>query len=89
MWGKCNFQGPLRTACTAVDASSDPTTGNRWFARTVNPAFPRATAFLGDYSNIAATADGGVVAYWTDLRNDVTFAGLTRKGEDAYFAKVS
>src|SRR5256886_2807915 len=33
---------------------SDPTTGDRWFARNVNAAFPFATAFLGDYSNIAA-----------------------------------
>jgi len=30
-----------------------------------------------------------VVAYWTDMRNDVTFAGVTRKGEDAYFAKTT
>jgi hypothetical protein len=66
--------------------NSDPTTGDRWFRRTVNAGFPNATAFLGDYSNIAARPDGGVVAYWTDLRNDVTFAGLTLKGEDAYFA---
>jgi hypothetical protein len=55
----------------------------------VNAAFPHATAFLGDYSNIAATADGGVVAYWTDMRNGVTFAGVTRKGEDAYFTKTT
>lgn len=82
--------GTLAFTIAAVsDTSSDPTTGSRWFARTLNPAFPRANGFIGDYSNIAATADGGVVAYWTDLRNDVTFAGLTRKGEDAYFAKVS
>ena len=67
--------------------NSDPTTSDLWFARTVNPAFPNATAFLGDYSNIAATADGGVVAYWTDMRNDATFAGATRHGEDAFFAK--
>jgi len=54
----------------------------------VNPAFPNATAFLGDYSNIAATADGGVVAYWTDMREDDCFAGACRHGEDAYFARV-
>lgn len=75
-----------RATISTVD--SDPTTGDRWFARNVNPAFPRATAFLGDYSNIAATPDGGVVAYWTDMRNDATFAGITRKGEDAYFARA-
>jgi hypothetical protein len=68
---------------------SNPTSGDRWFARTVNAAFPFATSFLGDYSNIAATADGGVVAYWTDMRNLSTFAGRTGFGEDAYFAKSS
>lgn len=68
---------------------SNPTSGDRWFARTVNSAFPFATSFLGDYSNIAATADGGVVAYWTDMRNLSTFAGRTGFGEDAYFAKSS
>jgi hypothetical protein len=68
--------------------ASDPTQGDRWFAATVNSAFPFATAFLGDYSNIAATPDGGVVSYWTDMRNPVTFAGRTGHGEDAYFAKT-
>lgn len=71
------------------NALSDPTTGDRWFAQTVNATFPFATAFLGDYSNIAATADGHVVAYWTDMRNNATFAGRTGHGEDAYFAKAS
>lgn len=65
---------------------SDPTKNNRWFAGTVDPAFPFATTFIGDYSGIAATPAGGVVATWTDLRNDVTFAGATRKGQDMYFA---
>jgi hypothetical protein len=68
---------------------SDPTTGDRWFRRNVDPNFPAATAFLGDYSNIAATADGHVVAYWTDMRNDATFGGLTLKGEDAYFGRAA
>ncbi len=67
---------------------SNPTSGDRWFAATLNPSFPFATTFLGDYSNIAATPDGGVVAYWTDMREDTTFAGATRKGEDAYFARI-
>lgn len=70
-------------------ALSDPTMGDRWFRRTVNTSFPAATAFLGDYSNIAATADGHVVAYWTDMRNDASFGGLTLKGEDAYFGRAS
>ena len=68
---------------------SDPTQGDRWFGRTVNSSFPHATAFLGDYSNIAATADGHVIAYWTDMRVDTTFAGVTRKGEDAFFGRAS
>jgi hypothetical protein len=71
-----------------TDTLSDPTTGDRWFAGTLNANFPFATSFLGDYSNIAATSDGGVVAYWTDMRNDATFGSRTGHGEDAYFAKV-
>ncbi|MGZ8437267.1 MAG: hypothetical protein ACXWXR_01845 [Candidatus Limnocylindrales bacterium] len=59
---------------------------HRWFAGNVNAAFPFATSFLGDYSNIAAVPSGGVVAYWTDLRQDVSFAGRTGHGEDAFFA---
>ncbi len=71
---------------TVSTATSDPTQGDRWFAATVNSSFPHATTFLGDYSNIAATASGGVVAYWTDMRESATFAGVTRSGEDAFFA---
>ncbi len=74
---------------TVSTVASDPTQGDRWFRRTVNSNFPAATAFLGDYSNIAALPRGGVVAYWTDMRNDASFGGLTLKGEDAYFAKTS
>jgi hypothetical protein len=67
-------------------ALSDPTTGNRWFAATVNPAFPFATTFLGDYSNIAAKPSGGVVAYWTDLRQQACFGSRCASGQDAFFA---
>jgi len=70
-------------------ALSDPTTGDRWFGRTVNANFPHATAFMGDYSGIAATPDGGVVALWTDFRQAASFAGISRSGEDAFFAKVA
>ncbi|HEV2216155.1 MAG TPA: sialidase family protein [Candidatus Dormibacteraeota bacterium] len=70
-------------------ALSDPTRGDRWFRRIVNSNFPLATAFMGDYSAIAATPDGGVVAFWTDMREPATFAGLTLSGEDAFFAKVA
>ena len=67
---------------------SNPTKGDRWFATTVDPDFPHATTFHGDYSNIAAIPSGGVVAYWTDMREDASFGGVTRKGEDAFFAAV-
>jgi BNR repeat-like domain len=73
----------------ATDVLSDPTTGDRWFAATLDPDFPFATSFIGDYSNIAVVpGTTTVLAYWTDLRNDVTFAGRTGHGEDAYFARV-
>lgn len=82
--------GALAFASTTVSTvQSDPTSGDRWFARTVNAAFPFATAFLGDYSGIAVVPDGsGVVSYWTDMRNPVDFAGRAGHGEDAYFAKT-
>ena len=66
--------------------SSDPTTGDRWFARTVNASFPFATAFIGDYSNIAALPTGGVAAYWTDLRETACFGSRCGHGEDGFFA---
>jgi hypothetical protein len=65
---------------------SDPTKNDRWFAATDDPAFPFATTFLGDYSGIAPTPSGGIVATWTDMRNNVSFAGRTGHGEDMYFA---
>jgi hypothetical protein len=77
------------TSTEATTELSDPTTGDRWFARTVNAGFPFATAFLGDYSNIAVVpGTTSVVAYWTDMRNDADFAGRTGHGEDAYFASI-
>jgi hypothetical protein len=76
------------TSTQVTTELSDPTTGDRWFAGTLNAEFPFATAFLGDYSNIAVTPDGGVVAYWTDMRNDATFGSRTGHGEDAYFASI-
>jgi hypothetical protein len=84
--------GTLAFATVAVStATSDPTMNDRWFSgTTLNAAFPHPTSFLGDYSNIAVVpGTATVVAYWTDLRNVVTFAGRTGAGEDAYFAKVS
>jgi hypothetical protein len=68
---------------------SDPTRDDRWFAATVNPAFPFATTFLGDYSNIAVVpGTTRVVAYWTDMREQACFAGRCGHDEDAYFASV-
>jgi hypothetical protein len=67
---------------------SDPTQGNRWFAVNENPAFPNATAFLGDYSGIAAVPGQRVAALWTDMRNSVTFGTRTGYGQDAYFGLV-
>jgi len=56
----------------------------------LNASFPFATSFLGDYSGIAVVPrTTHTVAYWTDMRNDVTFAGRTGHGEDAYFAYAS
>ena len=69
-------------------ALSNPTSGNQWFATTDDPAFPFATTFIGDYSNIAAKPSGGIVAYWTDLRLQSCFGGVCRKGEDAFFASA-
>jgi len=74
------------TTAQLTTTLSDPTKDDRWFAATVDPSFPHATTFLGDYSNIAATPTGGVVAYWTDLRQPACFAGVCRHGEDAFFA---
>jgi hypothetical protein len=65
---------------------SDPTQGDRWFGVNVNPAFPFATRFLGDYSGIATVPGQQVAALWTDMRNSVTFLGGTGAGQDAYFA---
>lgn len=79
--------GTLKFTTTQLTtALSDPTTTNRWFSTGV---VNNATTFLGDYSNIAATASGGVVALWTDMRNSVTLSPRTGSGEDAYFASAS
>jgi len=76
------------TTTELTTAPSDPTKNNRWFAATVDPAFPLATTFLGDFSNIAAVPSGGIVAYWTDLRQEHCFAGLCAHGQDAFFASA-
>jgi len=67
---------------------SDPTTGDRWNAYNVSPAFPFATVFMGDYSNIASVPSGGVAAYWTDMRQQACFGTRCGHGQDAFFAKA-
>jgi hypothetical protein len=69
---------------------SRPTSGDLWFSFfPVDPNFPNATQFIGDYSSIAADPRGSVVALWTDLRNTTVFAGRSRFGEDAFFARAA
>jgi hypothetical protein len=68
-------------------ALSDPTQGDRWFSYfTANPNFPHPTSFLGDYSGIAASPSGGVVALWTDMRLNTCFGYSCGWAEDAFFA---
>lgn len=69
-------------------ALSDPTRDNRWFAVTVDPAFPYATTFIGDYTGLAWAPDGTGHPIWTDLRNDTTFAGRTGHDEQTVTATV-
>jgi hypothetical protein len=84
-----NGPGALTFLTTQLTtALSNPTSGDRWFAATANAGFPFATTFLGDYSNIAAVPGGGVVAYWTDLRETVCFGGRCGHGEDGFFRAV-
>jgi hypothetical protein len=62
---------------------SDPTLGDRWFS---GSAPNHATAFLGDYSGIAALPTGGIVALWTDMRNNICFTTRCGAGEDVFYA---
>jgi hypothetical protein len=74
------------TTTQLTTALSEPTKDNRWFATTLNPTFPFATTFIGDFSNIAARPSGGIVAYWTDLRLQACFGTRCGHGQDAFFA---
>lgn len=79
--------GASYTPTVVSTVASDPTKGDRFFATTANPAFPRATTFMGDYSNIALIpGTNRVAAYWTDMRDQNCFGGTCAHGEDAYFA---
>jgi hypothetical protein len=80
--------GSLRFLLTQVTTTlSDPTRGNRWFAVDVDPRFPRATRFLGDYSGIATTSQH-VIAVWTDQRLRSCRLGPCGAGQDTYAASV-
>lgn len=68
-------------------ALSDPTRNDLPSQGTVNPAFPYPAAFVGDYTGLAADG-GGVVAYWTDLRNQACQAGRCGFRSDSYFARL-
>jgi hypothetical protein len=75
------------TTASLTTQLSDPTRNDAWFSGvTVNPTFPRPTAFLGDYSGIVARPGGGVAALWTDMRVTTCFAGTCGWGENAFFA---
>jgi hypothetical protein len=69
-------------------ALSDPTNNDAWFRRNFDPNhnFHNATAFLGDYSNIAILGNGNVGAFWTDMRDFATSQGRTTQfGEEGFF----
>ena len=71
------------TEAEATSVLSDPTQGNAWFAATVDPDFPRATRFIGDYSGIAAVGSDVVVS-WTDLRDQACLFGACAAGQGQY-----
>ncbi len=75
--------GPHNETSIAVN----PTNPLNMIGGANDTAFPHASAFIGDYSGIAATSDGGVIALWTDMTQPATFNNVTRSGEYAFFAK--
>lgn len=76
------------TAQQVTTALSDPTQGDANFAATLNPDFPNATTFLGDYSGIAV-GPLGVACLWTDLRLPSTSPDFPGWEEHAFFALVT
>jgi hypothetical protein len=76
------------TTQQVTTALSDPTQGDAFpFPVTVNPDFPNATTFMGDYSGIAVSPLG-VAALWTDMRLPSPVPGIIGTSEDAFFALV-
>jgi len=75
------------TEAQATSALSDPTQGNAWFRTTVDPDFPNATRFVGDYSGVAAVGDDVVVS-WTDLRDQVCLFGECAAGQSQFLVRM-
>jgi hypothetical protein len=83
-----NSPGSLTfTEAQATSERSDPTQGNAWFRATVDPDFPNATRFIGDYSGIAAVGNDVVVS-WTDLRDQVCLFGTCAAGQSQFVARM-
>jgi hypothetical protein len=80
--GSLNF-----TTQQVTTVLSDPTQGDFiGFAVTVNPNFPLATTFMGDYSGIAVVSPTLVATLWTDMR--LPSSTVPGSNEDAFFALV-
>jgi hypothetical protein len=80
--------GSLQFTNVRVSTSlSDPTQGNRWSTTTVNPAFPDASRFIGDY-NGAAMVGPAVIMVWTDQRVQSCQFGPCGHGEGIFAALV-
>jgi hypothetical protein len=77
-----SLQFGFRQLSTAL---SDPTRDNRWSTTTADPAFPKASRFIGDYSGIA-TWGLTVVAAWTDQRLQSDTFSISGHGEDTFVA---
>jgi hypothetical protein len=80
------------TTQQVTTALSDPTQGAFFgFSVTVNPNFPHASTFMGDYSGIAVVpGTNAVAALWTDMRvpSTVLPGGAAGSSQDAFFALV-
>ncbi len=82
--GRGSLQFRRQQVSTAL---SDPTRDNRWSVTTVNPAFPNASRFVGDYSGIT-TFGTTVVAAWTDQRLESCSFGTCGHGANTFVAVV-
>ncbi len=75
------------TTQQVTTALSDPTRDDFFgFSVTVNPNFPNAITFMGDYSGIAVVSPTLVAAVWTDMRVPSTL--VPGSNLDAFFALV-